>query len=144
MKIAIGADHGGYELKQHVLTYVRSLGYDCQDFGSFTPDAVDYPDVAEKVAQAVAAGQYERGILFCGTGVGVSIAANKIKGIRAALCHDTFTAQASRGHNDANILCMGGRVIGPGLACDIARVWFSHEERHARRVAKIGALDARR
>jgi ribose 5-phosphate isomerase B len=145
MKIAIGADHGGYHLKQEILEYVRYLGYECQDFGANTPDAVDYPDIALKVAQAVAQGKFDRGILMCGTGIGVSISANKVKGIRAALCHDAFSAHASRDHNDANILCMGGRVVGTGLACYIVKVWletgFSQGERHVRRVGKISAAE---
>ncbi len=145
MKIAIGADHAGYHLKQDILEYVRYLGYDCEDYGTNSTDAVDYPDVALKVAQAVAQGKCDRAILLCGTGVGVSITANKVKGIRAAVCNDTFTARETRAHNDANILCMGGRVIGSGVARDIVKIWletrFAHGERHTRRVAKINALD---
>lgn len=148
MKIAIGADHAGYHLKQDVLDYVQYLGYECQDFGTHNAEAIDYPDIALKVAQAVAQGTFDRGILICGTGVGMSITANKVRGIRAAVCGDTFTAHASREHNDANILCMGGRVIGPGLAQDIVKIWletsFSQGERHVRRVAKMSALDTTR
>jgi len=148
MKIAIGADHAGYHLKQDVLEYVRYLGYDVQDFGTNGTDAVDYPDVALKVAQAVAQGKFERGILLCGTGAGVCMTANKVKGIRAAACGDTFTAHAVRAHNDANVLCLGGRVLGPGLAQDIVKIWletpFSQGERHLRRVGKITAIDEAR
>jgi ribose 5-phosphate isomerase B len=145
MKIAIGADHAGYHLKQDILEYVRYLGYDCDDFGTISADPVDYPDFALKVAQAVAAGKYALGILLCGTGVGMSITANKVKGIRAAVCNETFSAHETRAHNDANILCMGGRVLGPGLARDIVKIWletpFSQGERHVRRVGKMNALD---
>jgi ribose 5-phosphate isomerase B len=145
MKIAIGADHAGYHLKQDILEYVRYLGYDCEDFGTNSTEAVDYPDVALKVAQTVSQGKADRAILLCGTGVGVSISANKVRGIRAAVCNDTFTAHESRAHNDANILCMGGRVIGSGVARDIVKIWletrFSQGERHSRRVAKMNAID---
>lgn len=145
MKIAIGADHAGYHLKQDILEYVRYLGYDCEDYGTNSTDAVDYPDVALKVAQAVSQGKSDRGILLCGTGAGVSITANKVKGIRAAVCNDTFTAHETRAHNDANVLCMGGRVIGSGVARDVVKIWletsFSQGERHTRRVAKMNALD---
>lgn len=145
MKIAIGADHAGYDLKQEVLECIRHLGYECEDVGTYSAEAIDYPDIASRVATMVTQGKAERGIVFCGTGIGVSIAANKVKGIRAALCHDTFSAQASREHNNANVLCMGGRVIGAGLACAIAKIWlespFSQGERHVRRIDKIGALE---
>jgi len=148
MKIAIGADHAGYHLKQDILESIRSLGYDCDDFGTHSADAVDYPDIAVSVARAVAAGKYDRGILICGTGVGMGITANKIRGIRAAVCNDTFTAHETRAHNDANVLCMGGRVIGSGLARDIVKTWletqFSQGERHTRRVGKMTALDEER
>jgi len=144
MRIAIGSDHAGFALKQDVLAYVRSLGHECQDFGTYDAGSVDYPDFARPVAESVARGEYERGILMCGTGIGVCMTANKVKGIRAALCHEPFSAYLSRSHNDANVLCMGGRIIGPGLAHEIVRVWLESEfagERHARRVAKINALD---
>jgi ribose 5-phosphate isomerase B len=145
MKIAIGADHAGYHLKQDILEYVHYLGYDCDDFGTHSTESVDYPDIAVKVGQAVAAGKYDRGVLICGTGVGMSITANKVKDIRAAVCNDTFTAHETRAHNDANVLCMGGRVIGSGLARDIVKTWletpFSQGERHLRRVSKMNALD---
>lgn len=140
MKIAIGADHGGFSLKEDIKQLLDELGYEYQDFGTHSSDSVDYPDVAVPVAQAVAAGQFDRGILICGTGIGIGIAANKVKGIRAALVHDTFSAHASREHNDANILTMGERVIGPGLARDIVKIWLSTEfegGRHERRVTKI-------
>ncbi|MDN5292883.1 MAG: ribose 5-phosphate isomerase [Eubacteriales bacterium] len=144
MKIAIGSDHGGFKLKEEIKSHLAELGYEYHDFGTFSPEAVDYPDFARKVAEAVAKGDYERGILICGTGIGIGIAANKVPGIRAALCHDTFSARASREHNDANILTMGERVIGPGLAKEIVKVWLESEfagGRHARRVEKIRAIE---
>jgi len=147
MNIAIGSDHAGFHLKQALLDYVHSLGYTCRDFGAYDTGPVDYPDVARAVAESVARGDHERGILICGTGIGVCMTANKVKGIRAALCHEPFSAYLSRSHNDANVLCMGGRIIGPGLACEIVKVWLQAEfsgDRHARRVAKINALDAAR
>ena len=139
--IAIGSDHGGYVLKQEILAYLDSQGIEYRDFGCYYENAVDYPDIARPVAQGVADGTYEKGILIGGTGIGISIAANKVKGIRAALCHDCFSAQATREHNDANILAMGGRVVGPGLAVMIVETFlhtpFSGDERHMRRIAKI-------
>ncbi|MGI9953126.1 ribose 5-phosphate isomerase B [Moorellaceae bacterium AZ2] len=144
MRIALGSDHGGYYLKEEIKKFLEEEGVSYRDFGCFSPEAVDYPDYARQVAEAVARGEFERGILCCGTGIGVAIAANKIPGIRAALCHDTFSARASREHNDANILTLGGRVIGPGLARDIVKIWLETEfagGRHARRLAKIAALE---
>ncbi len=113
MKVAIGCDHGGLNLKASVKELLNALGHEVEDFGCHTPDSCDYPDIAVPVANAVVSGQADRGILICGTGIGIGIAANKIAGIRAALCHDTFSAHACREHNDANILTMGERVIGP-------------------------------
>ncbi len=139
--IALGCDHGGYELKQEVIAYLKKNGLEYKDFGCFSTEAVDYPDYAKLVAHAVAGGECEKGILICGTGIGISIAANKVKGIRAALCSDCFSAEATRLHNDANILAMGARVIGPGLAVKIVDTFlntpFSGDERHARRIRKI-------
>ena len=138
--IAIGSDHGGYVLKQEILAYLDSQGIEYRDFGCYNENAVDYPDIARPVAQGVADGTYEKGILICGTGIGISIAANKVNGIRAALCHDCFSAQATREHNDANILAMGGRVVGPGLAVMIVDTFlhtpFSGDERHMSRIVK--------
>lgn len=143
MKIAIGADHGGFRLKGEIIELLTEEGLNFKDFGTFSEDSVDYPDIALEVARAVQSGEFRRGILICGTGIGIGIAANKLRGIRAALCHDTFSARAAREHNDANILTMGERVIGPGLARDIVKVWLGAEfagGRHARRVEKIDAI----
>lgn len=139
--IAIGSDHGGFALKQEIMGWLAEQRYEYKDFGSYDEASCDYPEYAQAVAQAVADGEYEKGILICGTGIGISIAANKVKGIRAALCHDCFSAQATREHNDANILAMGGRVVGPGLAIKIVETFlttpFSQDERHMRRIQKI-------
>lgn len=144
MRIAIACDHGGFKLKQEVLEYLQSAGIALQDYGTFSEDSVDYPDVVLPVAEAVARGEIDRAVLLCGTGIGVSITANKVPGVRAALCHDTFSARHSRAHNDANILALGGRVVGPGLAADIVAVWLESEfegGRHARRLDKIAAIE---
>ena len=144
MTIAVGSDHGGFELKQAMLIHLNEVGVEFKDFGVFCDESADYPDIAVQVAEAVARGDYEKGLLFCGTGVGISIAANKVTGIRAANCHDVFSAQMSREHNDANILAMGGRVIGPGLAAMILDVWLSTDfagGRHGRRIGKISAYE---
>ncbi len=144
MKVAIGADHGGYRLKEDIKGLLEDLGVDYKDFGTHSIESVDYPDVALPVAQSVADGLFDRGILICGTGIGIGIAANKVKGIRAALVHDTFSAHACREHNDANILTMGERVIGPGLARDIVTIWLATDfegGRHERRVEKIMAIE---
>jgi ribose 5-phosphate isomerase B len=147
MAIVLGSDHGGYELKQTIAAHLQKCGVPFEDFGVFSTESADYPDIAVKVAEAVSRGEFEQGILFCGTGVGISIAANKVSGIRAALCHDTYSARMSREHNDANILAMGGRVIGPGLAALIVDVWLKTGfagGRHARRVGKIVAYEQER
>lgn len=144
MKIAIGCDHGGLHLKQEIKELLSTLGHEVEDFGTHSTESCDYPDIAEPVAHAVVDGAADRGILICGTGIGIGIAANKIAGVRAALCHDTFSAHASREHNNANILTMGERVIGPGLAKDIVTIWLNTEfegGRHARSVEKISALE---
>ena len=139
--IGLGCDHGGYELKQEIIKYLAEKNIPYKDFGCDTPEAVDYPVIGKAVAHAVANGECEKGILLCGTGIGISIAANKVKGIRAALCSDCFSAEATRLHNDANILAMGGRVVGPGLAVKIVDTFlntpFSGEERHRRRISMI-------
>ena len=139
--IALGCDHGGYELKQEIIKYLESKNLEYKDFGCDSTDAVDYPVYARKVANSVGSGECEQGILICGTGIGISISANKVKGIRAALCHDCFSAEATRQHNNANILAMGARVVGPGLAVKIVDTFlntpFSNEERHIRRINMI-------
>lgn len=139
--IAIGCDHGGYYLKQEIIDFLKKLGYEYKDYGTYSDESCDYPEFAKKVAHAVANGECEKGILICGTGIGVSITANKVKGIRAALVHDCFSAKATREHNDANIIAMGARVIGPGLATEIIRIFletpFSNDERHIRRINQI-------
>ncbi len=136
-RIIIGCDHGGLNLKNKVVDHLKEIGYEVEDVGTYTPDSVDYPIYAKKVAHAVADGKYEKGIIICGTGIGVSIVANKVKGIRASLCGDTFSAKATRQHNNSNILCMGERVIGAGLALDIVDTWLTTEYeggRHQRRI----------
>ncbi len=139
--IAIGSDHGGFALKKALMAHLEERGLAYQDFGTYDEASCDYPVYAKKVARAVADGTCERGILICGTGIGVSIAANKIPGIRAALCGDCFSAEATRLHNDANVLCMGARVVGEGLALKIADTFldtpFSRDERHIRRISLI-------
>ena len=139
--IAIGCDHGGYYLKQDIIDFLEKNGYEYKDYGTYSDESCDYPVYAKKVAHAVADGECEKGILICGTGIGVCITANKVKGIRAALVHDCFSAKATREHNDANIVTMGARVIGSGLATEIVRIFletpFSNEERHIRRIKQI-------
>lgn len=139
--IALGCDHGGFELKQIILKHLKQKKIECQDMGCYSEDACDYPEYARLTAEAVLSGGCSSGILICGTGIGISIAANKIPGIRAALCSDCFSAEACREHNDANILCLGGRVLGAGLACKIVDSFldtpFSMEERHIKRIQMI-------
>ncbi|PKM54308.1 MAG: ribose 5-phosphate isomerase B [Firmicutes bacterium HGW-Firmicutes-5] len=139
--IAIGCDHGGYALKQEIIKEFDEKGISYIDFGTHDEASVDYPDYAKKVCHYVLEHEKAQGILICGTGIGISIAANRHVGIRAALCHDCFSAEATKLHNDANVLCLGGRVVGPGLALKIVDTFihtdFSNEERHRRRVEKI-------
>ena len=139
--IGLGCDHGGYELKQEIIKYLEEKGIPYKHFGCDSTKSVDYPIYARKVGRAIQNGECDKGILICGTGIGISIAANKMKGIRAALCTDCFSAEATRLHNDANILALGGRVVGPGLAVKIVDTFlnteFSHEERHQRRIDLI-------
>ena len=140
LKIAIASDHGGFELKQELLKHLTDLGVVFEDFGSYEPVVVDYPDYAFTVGSKVVAGEFDRGILICGTGVGISIAANKVKGVRCALVHDVFTAKATREHNDSNVLAMGGRVIGVELAKMIVTTWLEQPfigAHHAARINKI-------
>lgn len=144
MMVAVGADHGGFELKNSVLDTLTELGHEVVDLGCNGPESVDYPDFAEKVAGGVSDGSFDRGILICGTGIGMSIAANKFPNVRAALCHNLFTARLSREHNDANLLTMGERVIGKGIAQEMVKVWMETEfegGRHEKRVNKIKTLD---
>lgn len=139
--IALGCDHGGYALMQEVKQYLEQKGYEYVDFGCHSTESTDYPIYAKKVARAILSGQCDKGILICGTGIGISITANKFKGIRAALCTDCFCAEATRQHNDANVLAMGGRVVGPGLAIKIVETFlttpFSGAPRHIARIAQI-------
>jgi ribose 5-phosphate isomerase B len=140
-KIALGADHGGFELKKELVEGLRDLKYVVDDLGAFSTDPTDYPDVAHAAARGVADGTYERAILIDGTGIGMAIVANRYRGVRAANCSDVFSARYSRSHNDANVLTLGGRVVGIGLAWEIVNVWlstaFSDGDRHQRRLAKI-------
>lgn len=145
MRVAVGCDHNGLELKRSIMDLLVSLGHEPQDFGCYTADSVDYPDIAARVAQAVARDGFAHGILVCGTGIGMSIAANKTRGVRAALCNDVFSAERARQHNDANILCLGGQVLDTTTARDIVRAYLQASfegGRHARRVGKIGALES--
>ncbi len=145
MRIAIAADHAGFEYKQALAKYVAELGHAVLDLGTSSPAPVDYPDFAEAVGQAVLDGRAERGVLVCGSGVGASVAANKLPGIRAGLCHDTYSAHQGVEHDDMNVLVLGSRVIGPEVARELVRAFlgatFSHEERHERRLAKVRALE---
>ncbi|HCB92747.1 MAG TPA: ribose 5-phosphate isomerase B [Selenomonas sp.] len=145
MKITIGSDHGAVDLKEEIKLVLKEMGdVEVKDVGTFGTDSVDYPDIAEKVCADVVSGAADRGIVLCGTGIGISIASNKIKGIRCALCTDVYSARMSREHNDANVLAMGGRVTGFGPAGEIVRVWVKTEftgGRHGRRVGKIMALE---
>jgi len=139
--IALGCDHGGFDLMQEIMAHLEKRGIAYQNFGTYTKESCDYPEFAKKVANAVVSGECEKGILVCGTGIGISMAANKVPGIRCALCHDCFSAKATREHNDANVLAMGGRVIGPGHALDVVDLFldtpFSNDERHIRRIQGI-------
>jgi len=142
--IAIGSDHAGYLLKADIIKFLESKGLEVKDFGTNGPDSVDYPDFGQAVAEAVSNKECEKGIVICGTGIGISIAANKVPGIRAALCTDSYMAKMSRQHNDANILAIGERVVGPGLAYDIIEAWLDTEflgGRHQSRVSKISNIE---
>jgi RpiB/LacA/LacB family sugar-phosphate isomerase len=145
MKVAIAADHAGYPLKEIVLEVVYQSGHEVLDLGTHSTESVDYPDYAEKLGRSIQAGKAERGILLCGSGVGAAVAANKMRGIRAGLCHDTYSAHQSVEHDDVNVLALGARVIGSALAADIVKAFlgaeFSGEERHRRRLEKVLALE---
>ncbi len=147
MRIAVGSDHAGFRLKEFVKEYLRQRGHEVDDFGTDSEESVDYPDYARPVAESVAAGHHDVGVLVCSNGVGMSIAANKVAGVRAALCHDTFDARRAREHNDANVLCLGGWCIGQGVAAEILEAYFGatfQGGRHARRIAKVTAMDEER
>ena len=144
--IAIGSDHGGYALKQVIISHLADRGIEFRDFGTYSEESCDYPEYGEAVGRAVASGECELGIAVCGTGIGISIAANKVHGVRAAACSDCFTAEMCRRHNDANVLALGGHVIGPGLALKIVDIFLStgfDGGRHARRLGKLAEIEAR-
>lgn len=145
--IALGSDHAGFALKQEIINHLDQTHIEYKDYGTFDENSCDYPDFAEKACASVMGGECDMGILFCGTGIGMSMAANKIKGIRAACCSDYFSAKYTRMHNDANILCLGGRVVGTGLACELVDVFintqFCTDEKHSRRISKITSLESK-
>lgn len=147
MKLVLGSDHAGLDIKKSLLEHLKKAGHEVLDVGTWTPDSVDYPDYAEKVGEAVVSGDAERGVLVCGSGVGASVAANKIPGIRAGLCHDHYSAHQGVEHDNINVLVLGGRVIGPQTALELVDAYLSArytaEERHARRLGKIKAMEAR-
>jgi ribose 5-phosphate isomerase B len=147
MRIAVGADHGGFPLKQLVIQELQRLGHDISDKGTHDTASVDYPDFAEAVGMAIVSGEAERGIVLCGSGVGASIAACKIPGVRAAVCHDTYSAHQGVEHDDMNVLTLGARIVGPELALELVRAFvaarYSGDERHARRLAKVNAIEER-
>ncbi len=142
--IAIASDHGGFDLKEEIKSYLTAKGYEVKDYGTHDKSSCDYPDIAKALCDGINSGQCERGILLCGTGIGISMAANKIQGIRAACCSDYFSAKYTRLHNDANVLCMGGRVVGAGLGCELAEIFLTTDfegGRHGTRVEKLMALE---
>jgi ribose 5-phosphate isomerase B len=146
MTIAIGCDHAGFELKREIISLLDDLRVECIDYGTKGHKSVDYPDIGEKVSEAISSGKIEKGILICGTGIGMSIVANKFPNVRASLCNDLYTAKMSRLHNDANILVLGGRIVGKDLAKEIVRVWVStpfEGERHCVRLKKITQIEDR-
>ena len=143
---AIGSDHGGYALKQEIMKHLSERGIAYRDYGTYSEESCDYPDFGEAVGRAVASGECERGIVICGTGIGISLAANKVRGVRAALCGDCFSAEMCRRHNDANVLALGERVVGPGLALKIVDIFLEtgfDGGRHSRRVAKLMDIEER-
>ena len=147
MKIALASDHAGFDLKNHLMNYVKQKGFDALDLGAFNAEPSDYPDFAAAIGDAVLSKSAERGILICGSGVGASVAANKLRGIRAGLCHDSYSARQGVEHDDMNVLVLGSRVIGPALAEDLVSNFlsatFSNEDRHVRRLKKVGDLEGR-
>lgn len=148
MKIVVGSDHAGFPMKAEVLAFLRGLGHEIQDVGSYDPEPVDFPDIARKVAAAITSGSAERGLMICGTGVGASIGANKMKGIRAAVCHDVHSAHQCVEHDDVNVMCIGAQIVGPWLAKDLIAAYlaaeFSSDEDFRRRVAKLAEMDMAR
>lgn len=145
MYVALGNDHAGFPLRERIISVLQSAGQEVLDCGVCEPTPVDYPDLARKVAETILAGQAERGILLCGSGVGISVAASKIPGIRAGVCHDTYSAHQGVEHDDMNVLCLGSRIIGPELAAELVQAFlaarFTHEERHVRRLGKIAEIE---
>ncbi|MCV3241623.1 ribose 5-phosphate isomerase B [Mesorhizobium sp. ZC-5] len=148
MRIVIGSDHAGFPLKATIADHIRALGHELQDAGSYDPNPVDFPDIAKAVTSAIVAGKADRGLMVCGTGVGASIAANKVKGIRAAVCHDVHSAHQSVEHDDVNVMCIGAQIVGAWLAKDLVSAYlgaeFSTDEDFRRRVAKLADMDAER
>ncbi len=152
MKIAVACDHGGFPLKETVIGAIRAAGHEALDLGTYSAESVDYPDYAEKLGRAIQNGEAKRGVLMCGSGVGASIAANKMRGVYAAICHDTYSAHQGVEHDDMNVLCMGARIIGPALAAELVNAFLAArftgydpgQERHARRVGKVRTLEAAR
>lgn len=145
MKIALGCDHGGFALKEHIRQFLEVQNIPYEDYGCYDENRVDYPDIAKEVCTQLTAGKHEQALLFCGTGIGISIAANKVAGVRAACCSDYFSAKYTRAHNDANVLCLGGRVVGPGLAQELVSVFLSTSfegGRHEERILKIEKMEA--
>jgi len=146
MRVALGSDHAGFYLKTELKKLLEEMGHECVDFGTNGPESVDYPDFGEKVSEAVSSNKADRGVLICGTGIGMSIVANKFPGIRASLCNDLYTARFSRLHNDANVLVIGGRIVGVDLAKEILKTWFTTEfegGRHLGRIEKIKSIEER-
>ena len=146
MRIAIGSDHAGFKMKQCIKGLLSEMGHTYEDFGCYDSGSVDYPDIAFAVADAVANGQFNQGILICGTGIGMSMVANKVPGIRAAICHDTFSARRAREHTNANVLCIGGRIVGEGVVREVITTYLGAEfigGRHARRLEKLHAREQR-
>lgn len=145
MRIVIGSDHAGFPLKQTIVDHITKLGHEVVDVGSYDPNPVDFPDIGKKVAAKVNSGKAERGLMVCGTGVGAAIAANKVKGIRAAVCHDVHSAHQSVEHDDVNVMCIGAQIVGAWLACDLVSAYleatFSTDEDFRRRVAKLAAME---
>ncbi len=141
MRLAVGSDHGGYELKKAVIAHLTKNGYECVDYGCDSPERCDYPVYGEKVARAVAGGECELGVLICGTGIGISLAANRVPGIRAAVCSEPYSAKLTREHNNANIIAFGARVVGEGMACMIVDAFLNAEFEGGRHAVRVGMLD---